>query len=36
MKKENPGIVAVRRAALGPYGVWSVLFIVVPLIFVAY
>lgn len=36
MKKENQGIVAVRRAALGPYGVWSVLFIVVPLIFVAY
>ena len=36
MKKKENGIAAVQRAALGPYGVWALLFIVVPLIFVAY
>lgn len=36
MKQKNNGLAAVQRAALGPYGVWALLFIVVPLIFVAY
>ena len=36
MKQKNNGLAAVQRAALGPYGVWAFLFIVVPLIFVAY
>ena len=36
MKHKNNGLVAVQRAALGPYGAWALLFIVVPLIFVAY
>ena len=36
MKRKNNGLVAVQRAALGPYGAWALLFIVVPLIFVAY
>ncbi len=34
--KENKGLRAVRRAALAPYGVWAMIFIVVPLFFVAY
>ena len=37
MKKKASGSLAlVQRLALAPYSVWSVLFIVVPLIFVAY
>lgn len=36
MNRENKGLVAVRRAVLAPYGVWAVLFILVPLFFVAY
>ena len=36
MKQKNNGLASVQRAALGPYGVWALLFIVVPLIFVAY
>ena len=36
MKQKNNGLAAVQRAALGPYGVWALLFVVVPLIFVAY
>ena len=36
MKQKNNGLAAVQRAALGPYGVWALLFIVVPLIFVGY
>ena len=36
MKQKNNGLAAVQRAALGPYGAWALLFIVVPLIFVAY
>ncbi|MBR5383862.1 MAG: ABC transporter permease [Clostridia bacterium] len=36
MKQKNNSLAAVQRAALGPYGVWALLFIVVPLIFVAY
>ena len=36
MKKEHNGLKAVQRAVLAPYGLWAVLFIVVPLFFVAY
>ena len=37
MKKKSSGSLAlVQRLALAPYSVWAVLFIVVPLIFVAY
>ena len=36
MNRENKGLVAVRRTVLAPYGVWAVLFILVPLFFVAY
>ena len=36
MKQKNNGLAAAQRAALGPYGIWALLFIVVPLIFVAY
>ena len=37
MKKNSSGSLAlIRRLALAPYSVWAVLFIVVPLIFVAY
>ena len=36
MKKEHNALRTVRRAALAPYGLWAVLFIVVPLFFVAY
>ena len=36
MRKESKGLAAVRRAALAPYGAWALLFIVVPLFFVAY
>ena len=36
MKQNNNGLAAAQRAALGPYGIWALLFIVVPLIFVAY
>ncbi len=34
--KENKGLRAVQRAVLAPYGLWAILFIVVPLFFVAY
>ena len=34
--KENKGLRAVQRAVLAPYGLWALLFIVVPLFFVAY
>ena len=34
--KENQALRAVRRAVLAPYGVWALVFIVVPLFFVAY
>ena len=36
MKKEHNGLKAVQRAVLAPYGLWAVLFILVPLFFVAY
>ncbi len=36
MKKENNGLRLVRRAVLAPYGAWALLFIVVPLFFIAY
>ena len=36
MKKDHNALHTVRRAALAPYGLWAVLFIVVPLFFVAY
>ena len=37
MKKKASGSLAlVQRLALAPYSVWAVIFIVVPLIFVAY
>ncbi len=36
MKQKNNGLAAAQRAVLGPYGIWALLFIVVPLIFVAY
>ncbi len=36
MKQKNNGLAVAQRAALGPYGLWALLFIVVPLIFVAY
>ncbi len=36
MKKEHNGLKAVQRAVLAPYGLWAILFIVVPLFFVAY
>ena len=36
MKKEHNALRAVQRAVLAPYGVWALLFIVVPLLFVAY
>ena len=35
-KKASGSLVLVQRLALAPYSVWAVLFIVVPLIFVAY
>ena len=34
--KDNKGLRAVQRAVLAPYGLWAILFIVVPLFFVAY
>jgi spermidine/putrescine transport system permease protein len=34
--KDNKGPRAVQRAVLAPYGLWAILFIVVPLFFVAY
>ena len=34
--RENDGLRNARRLALGPYGLWALLFIVVPLLFVAY
>ena len=34
--KEKNGLRLARRLALGPYGLWSALFILVPLLFVAY
>ena len=36
MNKENKGLRVIRRAVLAPYGLWAVIFIVVPLFFVAY
>ena len=36
MNKENKGLRTIRRAVLAPYGLWAVLFIIVPLFFVAY
>ena len=36
MKKENKGVALSRRLALAPYTVWMVIFIIVPLFFVAY
>ena len=36
MKKENKGVTLSRRLALAPYTVWMVIFIIVPLFFVAY
>ena len=34
--RENNGLRLARRLALGPYGLWAALFILVPLLFVAY
>ena len=34
--KEKNGLRLARRLALGPYGLWAMLFILVPLLFVAY
>ncbi len=34
--KKNNALRHVQRAVLAPYGVWALLFIVVPLFFVAY
>ena len=36
MTKKKDGLVFVRRLALAPYSAWALLFIVVPLLFVAY
>ena len=36
MNKENKGLRTIRRTVLAPYGLWAVLFIIVPLFFVAY
>ncbi len=36
LKRSNRNLALIRRLALTPYSFWAVLFILVPLIFVAY